>query len=158
MPRSQYAAISSSRSMMLTRCVLQPALISLLLTLALGTPILLFILILLGAPLTTHIPHTLLLSAHLSLLTGVPLVYTRGISASTWRAIAALEVPIDDTFGASLGACLGAWLGAVPIPLDWDRDWQRWPVTVMTGAYIGWALGKTLGGLWGRGMVVDLRP
>ena len=22
---------------------------------------------------------------------------------------------------------LGAWLGAIPIPLDWDRDWQVSP-------------------------------
>ena len=136
----------------------QPSLISLLLTLTLGTPIHLFILILLGAPLTTHIPHTVLLAAHMSLLTALPLIYTRGISAPTWRAIAALELPIDETFGATLGACLGAWLGAVPIPLDWDRDWQRWPVTVVTGAYIGWALGRTVGGTLLRGKVVDLRP
>ena len=33
---------------------------------------------------------------------------------------------------------VGAWLGAVPIPLDWDRDWQAWPVTIVTGAYLGW--------------------
>jgi GPI biosynthesis protein family Pig-F len=28
--------------------------------------------------------------------------------------------------------------------LDWDRDWQAWPVTVMVGCYGGWAMGKTL--------------
>ena len=67
-------------------------------------------------------------------------------------------LPIDETFGAALGAILGAWFGAVPIPLDWDREWQKWPVTIVTGAYIGWAIGKTVGGLLLKGLVVDLRP
>ena len=26
----------------------------------------------------------------------------------------------------------------VPIPLDWDREWQKWPVTIVTGSYLGW--------------------
>jgi len=50
-----------------------------------------------------------------------------------------------------LGTCIGAWFGAVPIPLDWDRDWQRWPITIVTGAYIGWAIGRSLGGMEGVG-------
>jgi hypothetical protein len=27
-----------------------------------------------------------------------------------------------------------------------DRAWQKWPVTIITGAYIGYAVGKLLGG------------
>ena len=30
--------------------------------------------------------------------------------------------------------------------LDWDRDWQAWPVPVLTGAVLGWALGNVLMG------------
>lgn len=26
------------------------------------------------------------------------------------------------------------------------RGWQKWPVTIVTGAYLGYALGKILGG------------
>lgn len=62
-----------------------------------------------------------------------------------------LSSPIDELTGAAMGVLLGAWVGAVPIPLDWDRDWQRWPVTVLAGAYIGWAVGKTFGGTLGKG-------
>lgn len=29
---------------------------------------------------------------------------------------------------------------------DRDREWQKWPVTIVTGAYIGYAVGKLLGG------------
>ncbi|KIW03874.1 uncharacterized protein PV09_05170 [Verruconis gallopava] len=135
-----------------------PALISLLLSLSLGTPLFLFLTVLFGAPITTHIPHTVLLAAHLSLLTALPIIYTRGIDRSTWRAVGALLLPIDETFGAAVGACLGAWVGAVPIPLDWDRDWQRWPVTVLTGAYVGWAVGKTVGAFLFKGAIINLGP
>lgn len=43
---------------------------------------------------------------------------------------------------AAVGAVVGAWLGAIPIPLDWDRVWQRWPVTPLVGAVGGWAVGR----------------
>ncbi|KAM3066815.1 Translin-1 [Clarireedia jacksonii] len=103
--------------------------------------------ILFGAPFTTHIEHTLLSSAHISLLTLFPLFYVHGVDSQRWLEIASLYAPIDEVFGAAIGALLGAWLGAVPIPLDWDREWQKWPVTVITGAYGGYVVGKMLGGL-----------
>lgn len=40
---------------------------------------------------------------------------------------------------------IGAWCGAVPIPLDWDEPWQKWPVTILTGAYLGYVVGKFAG-------------
>lgn len=101
--------------------------------------------ILLGAPLTTHHLETLLCAAHISLLAAPPLFYTRGVQARAWREVVALLLPGDAVWGGSLGAVIGAWLGAVPIPLDWDREWQRWPVTIVAGAYAGWAVGRVLG-------------
>jgi phosphatidylinositol glycan class F len=50
-----------------------------------------------------------------------------------------------------VGAFVGAWLGAVPIPLDWDREWQKWPVTIVTGIYLGYVLGKGIGGYLVKG-------
>ncbi|KAF2154677.1 hypothetical protein K461DRAFT_100052 [Myriangium duriaei CBS 260.36] len=133
-----------------------PALISTTLSLSLGAPLLAAVLILFGAPFTTLQLPTLAAAAHIALLAGVPLVYVHGVDTARWRRVAALDVPIDDTFGAALGVLLGAWVGAVPIPLDWDREWQRWPVTVLAGAYGGWALGKAVGGTVGRGKRVRL--
>jgi hypothetical protein len=41
-----------------------------------------------------------------------------------------------------MSTLLGAWLGAVPIPLDWNRPWQVWPVPCSCGAVAGSVLGS----------------
>ncbi|ROV89076.1 hypothetical protein VPNG_10066 [Cytospora leucostoma] len=121
------------------------ALLSLLLSLNM-TPILHLAMILFGAPLLTHLSHTFLCAAHLSLLTIFPLVFVHGLDAGAWAAVASFRAPLDETIGGLLGGLLGAWLGAVPIPLDWDREWQKWPVTILTGIYAGYVLGRVVGG------------
>ncbi|KAF7874051.1 hypothetical protein EAF04_002723 [Stromatinia cepivora] len=113
--------------------------------------------ILFGAPFTTHMEHTLLSSAHISLLALFPLFYIHGVDSVRWLEIASLYAPVDEVFGAAVGCALGAWLGAVPIPLDWDREWQKWPVTVITGAFGGYVVGKFVGGFAGvRGKRIEL--
>ncbi|CZS98516.1 related to GPI-anchor biosynthesis protein PIG-F [Rhynchosporium agropyri] len=119
-------------------------------------PILSVLQILFGAPLTTQLPHTLLCSAHVALLTAFPLIYVHGSDARKWREVVSLYSPIDEVFGGAVGCLLGAWVGAVPIPLDWDREWQKWPVTIVAGAYAGYVLGKTIGA-WGlKGKRIEL--
>lgn len=127
------------------RLPLQTALLSLLLALIL-TPVLHVVMILFGAPLLTHISHTFLCAAHLSLLTSFPLFYVHGVDPFIWFSLASFKAPLDECFGALLGGFLGAWLGAVPIPLDWDREWQKWPVTILSGVYAGYVLGRVAGG------------
>jgi len=126
-----------------------PAIISLLLT-QLTIPLLLIIQILFGAPLTTHLQHTTLSSTHFALLAFYPLIYANGFKNwGKWRSILSLDMGwqgSDELIGGAVGVFVGAWLGAVPIPLDWDREWQRWPVTVVTGAYGGYVVGKFVGG------------
>ena len=102
--------------------------------------------VLLGAPFLTHLPHTFLCALHLSLLGLFPLFYARGLADADWLEILGARAPLDECFGGLAGACVGAWLGAVPIPLDWDREWQKWPVTILSGIFAGYALGKLVGG------------
>ncbi|KAI1081259.1 GPI biosynthesis protein family Pig-F-domain-containing protein [Whalleya microplaca] len=104
------------------------------------------VLVLFGAPFLTHIPQTFLCSLHLSLLGLFPLFYTRGVSNKDWLEILGARAPFDEAFGGLVGACVGAWLGAIPIPLDWDREWQKWPVTILCGIYAGYMAGKLIGG------------
>jgi GPI ethanolamine phosphate transferase 2/3 subunit F len=101
--------------------------------------------ILFGAPFLTHHTHTFLCAAHLAILTLFPLFYVHGVDTAAWVAVAGCQAPLDETFGGLVGGVVGAWLGAVPIPLDWDREWQKWPVTILCGIYGGYVLGKTLG-------------
>ena len=135
---------------------LQPAFLSMLLTLFLTAPALYMTVILFGAPLTTHHLHTFLLALHLALLTTPQLYYAHGLDAPKWLQIASLQLPIDEVFGMSLGACVGAWLGAIPIPLDWDREWQKWPITVVVGCYLGAVMGKLAGGYLFRGRKIKM--
>ncbi|KAJ0076093.1 hypothetical protein Patl1_34816 [Pistacia atlantica] len=39
------------------------------------------------------------------------------------------------------GAVIGAWFGAWPMPLDWERPWQEWPICVSYGAMVGYLIG-----------------
>ncbi|KAI3701623.1 hypothetical protein L6452_26838 [Arctium lappa] len=39
------------------------------------------------------------------------------------------------------GAVIGGWFGAWPMPLDWERTWQEWPICVTYGAIIGYLVG-----------------
>jgi phosphatidylinositol glycan class F len=132
-------------------------LLSILLAVVAGTPVLLAALVLFGAPITTHIPHTSLLALHVSLLVVLPLVYTRGLEKRNWELITAAWLPLDGVFGAAIGTLLGCWLSAIVIPLDWDRDWQKWPVPLVTGAYGGYIAGLVLCQLPGlKGRLIGL--
>ncbi|KAF4308020.1 GPI biosynthesis protein Pig-F [Botryosphaeria dothidea] len=127
------------------------AVLSLILSTIAGVPLVTIILILFGAPLTTRLGHTVLCAAHIAYLAAVPTIYAFGVDGAKWRELVALMVPVDEVFGAAIGTIFGAWAGAVPIPLDWDREWQKWPVTIVCGAYTGYAAGKFLGGVLLRG-------
>ncbi|KAF7616833.1 putative GPI-anchor biosynthesis protein [Aspergillus flavus] len=135
-PKSESACLSAK---------LIPAILSLTLTTLLATPVLTILLILFGAPLTTHHPETLLCGAHMAVLTSTALIYVHGVDGSVWKEVWGARRPADAVWGAALGTCVGAWFGAVPIPLDWDRPWQAFPITILVGAYIGYSVGFGLG-------------
>ncbi|PNY25407.1 Glycosylphosphatidylinositol anchor biosynthesis protein 11 [Tolypocladium capitatum] len=130
------------------------AILSLVLA-AIATPAVHVLFILFGAPFLDHAAHTILCSAHFALLGLFPVFYARGVDSQALIAVAGGSAPLDETFGGLVGALVGAWLGAVPIPLDWDREWQRWPVTIVAGMYAGsllcgWASGAVFyGKRWG---------
>ncbi|KAM6507679.1 Glycosylphosphatidylinositol (GPI) anchor assembly protein [Fusarium solani] len=119
------------------------AVISLVLALIL-TPVLHILFVLFGAPFLTHASHTFLCAAHIAVLAIYPIFYVRGSDPVPLQAVVSVSAPFDQTFGGFVGTVVGAWLGAVPIPLDWDREWQKWPVTIVAGAYIGYFVGSKL--------------
>ncbi|KAE8423403.1 GPI biosynthesis protein Pig-F, partial [Aspergillus pseudocaelatus] len=137
---------------------LLPAILSLTLTTLLATPVLTILLILFGAPLTTHHAETLLCAAHMAVLTSTALIYVHGVDGSIWKEVWGAKRPADAVWGAALGTCVGAWFGAVPIPLDWDRPWQAFPITILIGAYIGYSVGFGLGRtvLFGKRLKIEV--
>ncbi|XP_057479356.1 PIGF/3-ketodihydrosphingosine reductase fusion protein-like isoform X2 [Actinidia eriantha] len=71
----------------------------------------------------------------------VPAASVYGSSWTDWQRIFAHTKPsgsIDYTICLPAhGAVIGAWFGAWPMPLDWERPWQEWPISVSYGAIAG---------------------
>ncbi|QPH05555.1 hypothetical protein C2857_003418 [Epichloe festucae Fl1] len=128
-----------------TTISISTAIIALLLT-GILTPAVHILFVLFGAPFLDHVAHTALCAAHFALLAMFPVLYSRGSDGQALTAVAGASAPLDETFGSLVGAVVGAWLGAIPIPLDWDRDWQKWPVTILVGMYAGSLLCSSVSG------------
>lgn len=114
---------------------------------------------------TTHTPQTLLTGLHIALLSTYPLSSSIPSSLENIRQLLTLQYHADFdvlkwTYWGGIGTVMGAWLGAVPIPLDWDREWQvlssltndfnlqKWPITIVVGAYCGHAVGLLAAIAW----------
>ncbi|KAF8607304.1 hypothetical protein BDV93DRAFT_520175 [Ceratobasidium sp. AG-I] len=120
-------------------------------------PIILLTLVLFGAPLDGHYVATSFLALLMSILTVWTPAFTFGLPSISSTTLKNQEKrqkwvdlfvefsarsPIDRaTVFPAIGAILGCWLGVLPMPLDWDRPWQAWPLTPAYMAIIGHAIG-----------------
>ncbi|KAI8019977.1 Uncharacterized protein C1450.15 [Camellia lanceoleosa] len=100
----------------------------------------------LGAPVgVKYFSKTLNWSLLMSLFTVVPAASVFGSSWTNWQQIFAHTKPIGSIdYMICLpahGAVIGAWFGAWPMPLDWERPWQEWPICVSYGAIAGYLVG-----------------
>lgn len=96
--------------------------------------------VLLGSPILAFQSQTLLFSLHMSLLVTFPLVVVYQFNLGSWRALITEITDLEflassPFFVTALLNALGGWAGVLTIPLDWDRDWQIYPVSLMVGAY-----------------------
>ncbi|KAH6763302.1 phosphatidylinositol-glycan biosynthesis class F-like protein [Perilla frutescens var. hirtella] len=102
--------------------------------------------IVLGAPVgTQHFKKTVNWSLLMSVFTFVPAASVFGSSWTDWHRIFTHSKPtgpIDFIICLPAhGAVIGAWFGAWPMPLDWERPWQEWPICVTYGAILGYLSG-----------------
>lgn len=99
----------------------------------LSVPIL-AIVILYGAPFVEHLSLSWLLSLHISYLAYPALysVFNCDFKVGLWKKY-------------FIAIVIGGWLSCVVIPLDWDRDWQAWPIPVVVGSYLGAFVGYSIG-------------
>ncbi|KAI4344250.1 hypothetical protein L6164_011497 [Bauhinia variegata] len=97
----------------------------------------------LGAPVTIqYLKKNIHWSFMMSLFTTVPASCVFGSSFADWRRIFVHTKP-NGTLDYLIclpahGAIIGAWFGAWPMPLDWERPWQEWPICVSYGAITGY--------------------
>lgn len=107
------------------------------------------VLILMGAPLAMFLPETYVLAFHISLLAIQPLlVFFRlevGDLIELFRSDRLYSTVLsNEVLCSAFCSIIGAWVGVIPIPLDWDRPWQQWPLTILTGAYVGGFVGHSI--------------
>lgn len=100
----------------------------------------------LGAPVGLQLlPRTVFWSCMMSAFTFVPAASVFGWSWSDWQLNFAYTKPSRNMDYMicipAHGAVIGAWFGAWPMPLDWERPWQEWPICVSYGALLGYLIG-----------------
>uniref|UniRef100_A0A7N0VC70 Phosphatidylinositol-glycan biosynthesis class F protein n=1 Tax=Kalanchoe fedtschenkoi TaxID=63787 RepID=A0A7N0VC70_KALFE len=103
----------------------------------------------LGAPVgLNYLPKTVYWSLLISSLTFVPAACVFGASWKDWRRLFAHTKPVDLVdymiCVPAHGAIVGSWFGAWPMPLDWERPWQEWPICVSYGTMVGYVAGMLL--------------
>lgn len=107
------------------------------------------LLVILGAPFMSYTKETVALCLHLSFLVFNPLLVLYKFDFSHFNLVFVQDKIYNKIFthpvlSASLMAIITAWLGVIPIPLDWDRPWQQWPITLLVGGYLGTLIGSAV--------------
>ncbi|XP_051210477.1 uncharacterized protein [Lolium perenne] len=106
----------------------------------------------LGAPVGIKFwTATIYRSLLMSLFTFVPAACVFGASKVDWQNALSYSIYFTSSDVVeymismpSHGAVIGAWLGAWPMPLDWGRPWQEWPICATYGAIAGHLIGMVV--------------
>lgn len=106
------------------------------------------IIILMGAPLSSHLTETFLLANHLSMIIVNPVIILFKFNFSKLFTVLRIlqfdDVKHNAILFSVLVSVISTWCGVIPIPLDWDRPWQNWPITLLIGSYLGYFMGSIL--------------
>lgn len=106
-----------------------------------------FIAVLLGAPILIFQFQTYLLSLNLAFLIVFPVLVVYELSYKTaFNELLFSESLISCNPVLIIGVltAICCWLGVFTIPLDWDRDWQLYPISLIVGAFGGNLIGGLL--------------
>ncbi|XP_078261120.1 phosphatidylinositol-glycan biosynthesis class F protein [Rhinoraja longicauda] len=110
------------------------------------------IIVLYGAPLLVSFKETFLFAVLLSTFTTFRCLCVRGPNVQVWIRVfsknGALSIWDTSLQITTISTLFGAWLGAFPIPLDWDRPWQVWPISCTLGATLGFTVSLVIAPLW----------
>ncbi|CAF1538991.1 unnamed protein product [Adineta ricciae] len=115
------------------------------------------VIVLMGAPFLTDIVRTLVLSTYIVLIGFTPIVVRyQGKVNDIYQLLMSKSNSNFLMRNLAWGTMFGAWLGAIPIPLDWDRWWQRWPITCLVSSTMGAGLSVILSYVWLRMHTFDM--
>ncbi|XP_072265861.1 phosphatidylinositol-glycan biosynthesis class F protein isoform X1 [Pyxicephalus adspersus] len=110
------------------------------------------IIVLYGAPLVESVGETFLFAVLLSSFTTSRSLCFLGPNFHAWVRVfskdGAMSVWDHSLQITTICTVVGAWLGAFPIPLDWDRPWQVWPISCSLGASFGYIASLLLAPFW----------
>ncbi|XP_074845744.1 GPI ethanolamine phosphate transferase, stabilizing subunit [Carettochelys insculpta] len=110
------------------------------------------IIVLYGAPLIESVLETFLFAVLLSTFTTLHCLCILGPNIQAWIRVlsknGALSIWDNSLQITTMCSIVGAWIGAFPIPLDWDRPWQIWPISCSLGATFGYVAGLIIAPLW----------
>ncbi|XP_015267346.1 PREDICTED: phosphatidylinositol-glycan biosynthesis class F protein isoform X2 [Gekko japonicus] len=110
------------------------------------------IIVLYGAPLIESVLETFLFAVLLSTFTTLHCLCLLGPNFQVWLRVfsknGAMSIWDNNLQITTMCSMVGAWLGAFPIPLDWDRPWQVWPISCSLGATFGYVAGLLIAPLW----------
>lgn len=110
------------------------------------------IIVLYGAPLLVSFKETFLFAVLLSTFTTFRCLCVRGPNVQAWIRVfsknGALSIWDTSLQITTISTLFGAWLGAFPIPLDWDKPWQVWPISCTLGATLGFTVSLVVAPLW----------
>ena len=108
--------------------------------------------VLMGAPILTDVIRTFLFSIYIVLIGFTPIIINlKGNLREIYNFIFENDFYPREKFlmkNLIWGTVIGAWLGAIPIPLDWDRWWQRWPITCLVSSTMGAGISLIGSYLW----------
>ncbi|KAI8329050.1 GPI biosynthesis protein Pig-F [Chlamydoabsidia padenii] len=114
------------------------------------TGILHILIVLFGAALIDKWYNTLLLASFLAITTVMPAFESS--TTTDWIKIYLHHSPTTTSdiyaYTQVLGALIGSWLGAIVLPLDWERDWQEWPISCVISTFLGHLVGVIAGFTW----------
>ncbi|EGW35445.1 uncharacterized protein SPAPADRAFT_58680 [Spathaspora passalidarum NRRL Y-27907] len=121
---------------------------SVLVSLVLSIPVFVIV-IFMGAPIYKFTIKSFLLALHLSqlIINPIAMLYTldfENFKKLFYQDYIYREIFSNVVLSSSLLTVGGCWLGVIPIPLDWDRPWQQWPITLLVGGYAGGVFGGVI--------------
>ncbi|KAI8322647.1 hypothetical protein GQ54DRAFT_297255 [Martensiomyces pterosporus] len=101
--------------------------------------------VLFGAPALSQHSETFMGALNVALLGVTPAILTLKADLSAWRKalLSNEEKTLPEKWASGFFWCtiVTSWIFAYFIPMDWDRPWQKWPIPIVGGAYLGNLIG-----------------